>query len=211
MVLESLEENKEHAMGTFPKMSFGWLFVLGSFSILTILVSGCLQKTTPQDIEKNFEQHKEDMWSLSEFCRSRIPDEVRFMVKLQSNDRINLVIWNLKNKYENIITKRNVRTSHPKVQESLKAIGWTLEDLDSLHILLNRTNCQSIRMGFRGTKFKNVIELGYKTSGFNTIVYLLFPEQLSKTQMEEMKYLTGDPVKWLSNRVGWSYIGAAWD
>lgn len=195
-------------MGTFPKMLFRWLFVWGLLGILTILIPGCLQKITPEDIEKNFEQHKEDMKALSEFCRSRIPDEVRFMVKLQSNDRIDLVIWNLKNKYENIITKRNVRTSHPKVQESLKAIGWTLDDLDSLYILLNRTNCTSIRIV---TEFKNVIELGYKTSGFNTIVYLLFPEELSKTQMEEMKYLTGDPVKWLSNRVGWSYIGAAWD
>lgn len=196
-------------MGTFPKRLFGWLFVLGVLGISIVLTPGCLRETNPEDIVRNFEQHKEDIYNLQAFCLARYPVDVFFNMRINDSEKIELRIIDFKKR--EIIERWNTQMSHPKVKKGLEYIGWTLEDLDSLYTLLSRTNCQLIRMGFRGTKFKNAIELGYKNMGFNLIVYLLFPEEIPRAQMEEMKYNTGNPVKWLDNKAGWSYVGAAWD
>ena len=189
---------KKHCIKQFNHEENILKALLPFMACLTLMGCG----VAPQEVVDNYRKHEDEILAIEEFLRARKPLYVEF----NHPESIDIILRRrLSNGLSQVyFSKWGTSLQDPEVISALEEIGWSMSDINQLYRLLRSANCISIGyVRLPETGIENILELGYKRSWPVKYVYLIFPEQLSKEEMERRTEGITDKIHRLSDRIAW--------
>jgi 4-amino-4-deoxy-L-arabinose transferase-like glycosyltransferase len=184
------------------------ILVVSLLLLTLVIISFYVWKISP-DVEKNFKQNENKFYEIADFLHNKYPINIRFLDK----DRIDIIIWEQTREfgYKRILEEKNIHINNSKLQKILNDNSWVTADLKYLHKLLESINCSGIQTVYLDQESQQVLLIDYKRNilSLNLYVYFIFPKSLDKAVMESKTY--EERIYYLSEKIGWSKIGPAWD
>lgn len=169
-------------------------------TVIILIIPGC--ELTHDNMNENYINHKQSFFEVDSFFRSKY--KIHF-IEFKDADHIDIIIWDsAKNSYTKIYEHWNILINDTKLNEALNKVNWTSHDIKELYTYLKSINC--FRIGVSPIKIHNsdVIELMYRRQLLAAYDYLIFPDSISKNEMEKISYYDKDKVHYLDQRIGWS-------
>lgn len=190
-----------------------------SKDFLLLMIS--MPRSSKKELIENYENKKEEILKLKNEYQKIVPKNHVIDIEFEPENKIftipeqiSIKVYKVDNQEKN--TDKNKRQSNnglkavsqnwnlkpgsKELQEVLKSIGWTNEELNQIKQLLLNANCTSIENGKMTT-------IGFARSGMGKYFYKFFEEPLNEIQKQE--YNNGCQYIYYKENVVLEYGGGA--
>ena len=168
-----------------------------SKDFLLLMIS--LPRSSKKEVIENYESKKDEILKLKNEYQKIVPKDHIVDIEFEPEskiftipEQISIKIYNIDNPEKNTDENKrqrnngfkavsqnwNLKPESKELQEVLKSIGWTNEELHQIKQLLLNANCTSIENGKMTT-------IGFTRSGMGKYFYKFFDEPLNEKQKQE--------------------------
>jgi len=199
-----------------------------SMILFTFVCSSC-EYNAKRDLIKNYTSKLYEINSLYEYVNNLTSDSVYFDIEFLNDRKISYFFVSIKridprtgisyttnivadgDYNSNYMSNRNLDFNSQNLENLLKIVGWSKNDLKTLKKKLDKANCISVRSG-EFTKIGNFenanpMTIGYKRVFLGMYSYKIFTQELSENLINQ--YNDGCTYVFFQDNIVFEYKGGA--